>query len=131
MLKNNKVKILIIEDDPFLSEMYLAKLIQSGFDVDVASDGKTGLDKVKTLMPTLVLLDIVLPQMDGFEILEDIRKNQKLKDILVVLLTNLGQRGDVERGVALGANGYIIKAHYTPTAVVAKVKEVLKVNKRQ
>lgn len=130
MPKNNKVKILIIEDDPFLSDMYLVKLIQSGFDVDVASDGKTGLDKVKTLIPALVLLDIVLPRMDGFEVLESIKKSPKLKDILVVLLTNLGQRGDIERGIALGANDYIIKAHYTPTAVVVKVKEILKLSKK-
>lgn len=131
MPKNDKVKILIIEDDPFLSEMYLTKLVQSGFDVDVASDGKTGLDKVKTLMPTLVLLDIVLPSMDGFEVLDGIKKNPKLKDTLIVLLTNLGQREDIEKGIALGANDYIIKAHYTPTAVVVKIKEILKLSKKQ
>lgn len=130
MPKNNKVKILIIEDDPFLSEMYLVKLVQNGFDVEVASDGKAGLDKVKTLMPTLVLLDIVLPSMDGFEVLDGIKKNPKLKDTLIVLLTNLGQREDIEKGIALGANDYIIKAHYTPTAVVVKVKEILKLSKK-
>lgn len=130
MPKNNKVKILIIEDDPFFCDMYLTKLIQSGFDVDVASDGKIGLDKVKKLMPALVLLDIVLPRMDGFEVLEGIRKNPKLKDIFIVLLTNLGEIDDIEKGIALGADDYIIKAHYTPMAVVAKVKKILKLNKK-
>ncbi len=119
-------KILIIEDDPFLSEMYSVKLTQTGeFEVDVAADGKEGLGKVKTDRPDLVLLDIVLPKMDGFEILKTIKDDPQLKEIPVVLLTNLGQKKEVEKGLALGGDEYIIKAHFTPTAVVAKVKELL------
>lgn len=118
-------KILIIEDDPFLSEMYAAKFNQNDFQTEVAVDGKSGLAKIKADRPDLVLLDIVLPKMDGFEILKAIRGDPKFKDIPIVLLTNLGQKSEVEKGLSLGADEYIIKAHFTPTAVVAKIKEIL------
>jgi len=118
-------KILIIEDDPFLSEMYAAKFNQNDFQTEVATDGKSGLDKIKADRPDLVLLDIVLPKMDGFEVLKAIKMDPKFKDIPIVLLTNLGQKSEVEKGLSLGADEYIIKAHFTPTAVVAKIKEIL------
>ena len=118
-------KILIIEDDPFLSEMYAAKFIENGFEVEVSSDGKSGLAKIEDFRPDLVLLDIVLPKMDGFEMLKKVKEKEELKEIPIVLLTNLGQKNEVEKGMALGAKEYIIKAHFTPTAVVAKVNEIL------
>ncbi len=118
--------ILLIEDDPFLSEMYADKFSQSGFDPEVVVDGKEGLAKAKAERPDLILLDIVLLKMDGFEVLKKIKEDSKLKNIPVILLTNLGQKSEVEKGLAMGADEYIIKAHFTPTAVVAKVKEVLK-----
>jgi len=118
-------KILIIEDDPFLSEMYTAKLIKGGFTVEVAADGKKGIEKAKKMKPDLILLDIVLPKMDGFDLLEKIKKDSELKETIVVLLTNLGQKKEVEKGLALGADEYVIKAHFTPTAVVARVKEII------
>lgn len=120
-------KILIIEDDLFLNEMYAVKLAQSGFEVETAFDGKTGVMKAKEVSPDLILLDIVLPKMDGFEVLKEIKKyDSSLRKTLIVLLTNLGQKGEVEKGVNLGADEYIIKAHFTPTAVVEKVKRLLK-----
>jgi len=124
-------KILIIEDDSFLSEMYSAKLIQDGFQTEIAVDGKEGMSKIKSLEPDLILLDIVLPKMDGFEILENIKKDEKIKNIPVILLTNLGQKNEIEKGLSLGAEEYIIKAHFTPTAVVAKVKEILKLKNNE
>ena len=123
-------KILIIEDDSFLSEMYAAKFTESGFEIEVAFDGSVGLAKIENFNPDLVLLDIVLPKMDGFEILKKIKENEKLKKIPIILLTNLGQKSEVEKGLSLGADEYIIKAHFTPTAVVTRVKEILnKINK--
>lgn len=119
-------KILIIEDDPFLNEMYAVKLAQSGFEVETAFDGKMGVIKAKETSPDLILLDIVLPKMDGFEVLKELKKNSSsLKKIPVVLLTNLGQKDEVEKGVKLGADEYIIKAHFTPTAVVDKIRGLL------
>jgi len=123
-MKNMK-KILIVEDDPFLGEMYAAKFTQEGFQTEVAMDGKIGLTKIKVFNPDLILLDIVLPKLDGFELLKKIKKKSEFKGIPVVLLTNLGQKNEVEKGLRLGADEYIIKAHFTPTAVVAKIKEIL------
>ena len=118
-------KILIIEDDPFLSLIYTTKFEEAGFEVSLAKDGSLGLQKVKEDRPSLLLLDIVMPNIDGFEFLRILKSERDTKDIPVVILSNLGEQEDVEKGRALGAEAYIIKAHYTPTEVVAKVKEIL------
>lgn len=125
-MAGNKQKILLVEDDKFLSEMYVTKLIESGFDVETAGDGQEALEKVTQYGPDLILLDIVLPKIDGFEVLQTLKKNVQTKDIAVVALTNLGQKEEVEKGLKLGAIDYVIKAHFTPTEVVAKVKKILK-----
>ncbi len=124
-MANDKKKILLVEDDKFLSEMYATKLTESGFEMEAAFDGDEGLAKVDSFKPNLILLDIVLPKKDGFEILKTIRSNEALKGIFVIALTNLGQKEEVEKGLSLGANDYVIKAHFTPTEVVAKVKKML------
>jgi len=124
-MPQDQKKILLVEDDKFLSEMYTTKLTDSGFEVEVSSDGQDALTKVKEQKPDLILLDVVLPKMDGFEFLQLLKKDDSTKDILVIILTNLGQKEEVEKGLKLGANDYIIKAHFTPTEVVAKVKKLL------
>ena len=118
--------ILLVEDDPFLIDIYSTKLKESGFSVEVASDGESALRKVKEKEPDLVILDIVLPQLDGWEILRQIKSDPKLKNIKIIILSNLGQKEEVERGVELGAVKYLIKAHYTPSEVVEEVKKILK-----
>lgn len=120
------MKILLVEDDPFLLDMYSTKFKDVGFDVDIAQDGEMGISKTKELMPDLVLLDIVLPKKDGFEVLKTLKSDSQTAKIPVVMLTNLGLESDVKRGLELGAQSYIIKAHFTPTEVVAKIKEILK-----
>ncbi len=121
---NSKPKILLVEDDQFIVDMYQVKF-KSDFEVEVAVDGKEGLQMLRDKKPDLLLLDIILPKMDGFELLEEMKKDEDLQDIPVLLLTNLGQKSNVKRGLRLGALDYIIKAHYTPAEVVEKVKEVL------
>ena len=116
--------ILLVEDDPFLIDIYTTKLKESGFGVEVASDGESALRKVKEKEPGLVILDIVLPQLDGWEILRQIKSDPKLKNIKIIILSNLGQKEEVERGVELGAVKYLIKAHYTPSQVVEEIKEI-------
>lgn len=123
--KKHKATILLIEDDTFLSGMYVTKLSMEGFDVQLAPDGEQGLRQVKAILPDIVLLDIVLPKMDGFHVLEGIKKDPTTKKIPVILLTNLGQKDDVDRGLALGAVDYLIKAHFMPSEVVAKVKSIV------
>ncbi len=121
----NKPHILIVEDDPFLLEMYSAKLTEQGMGIEVAEDGMQALQKMESGHFDLVLLDIVMPKMDGLEVLQKMKEKGSLERTPVILLTNLGQKEDVEKGLALGAKEYIIKAHYTPTEVVAKVQAVL------
>jgi len=118
-------KILIIEDDSFLSEMYLAKFNQSDFQTEVAANGKEGLNKVKSFNPDLILLDIALTETDGFEVLKELKKDPELEKIPVILLTDLGEKNEVEKGLSLGADEYIVKADFTPSAVVNKVKEII------
>jgi len=118
--------ILLVEDDSFISGMYQTKLVSLGYEVEVKDDGEAAWDRLQQdPLPDLLLLDIVLPKKDGFEVLEALRDDKRTKDLPVILLTNLGQKPDVERGIKLGADDYIIKAHYTPTEVVEKIKKVL------
>lgn len=118
-------KILLVEDDTFLAGMYVTKLSLEHFQVALATDGRQGVKMAKDEKPDLVLLDIVLPKLDGFQVLSAIRKDQNTAKIPVILLTNLGQKSDVDRGLALGANDYLIKAHFLPSEVIAKVKKLI------
>lgn len=126
-MATSKGIILLIEDDAFISSMYQTKLSMLGYTVRVAADGEAGWQALQeTQKPDLVLLDVVLPKKDGFEILTELRRDPVLKDLPVLLLTNLGQKPDVQRGLDLGADDYVIKAHFTPSEVVEKIEKVLK-----
>src|SRR3989344_556943 len=118
-------KVLIADDDAFLSDMYVFKFKESGFEVEVAKNGEDAVAKAKSVNHDVILLDIVMPKMDGFEALRAIKENGVAPNAIVVVLSNLGQKEDVEKGLKLGANDYIIKAHSTPSEVVAKVKSLL------
>lgn len=119
------MKVLLIEDDPLLIDIYSTKLKESGFEVEVAEDGEKGLKILEQSIPDLVLLDIVLPKQNGWEVLSAIRSNEKLKGLKVVLLSNLGQKEEIEKGLSLGADRYLIKAHFTPTQVVQEIQKLL------
>ena len=119
-------KILIIEDDKFLRELIVQKLIKEGYDIAEAIDGEEGIKKVKSEQPNLVLLDLILPGIDGFEVLLKMKEDSGLVSIPVIILSNLGQKEDVEKGLKLGAVDYLIKAHFTPGEIVDKIKAVLK-----
>ena len=119
------MKVLIVDDDEFLLEMYALKFKESGFEVDIAPNGKKALEKIQEFKPNVVLLDVVMPAMDGFEVLQEIRSKKLAPGARILMLTNLGQKEDTERGLALGADDYIVKAHFTPTEVVGKVNAVL------
>lgn len=125
-MSENNAAILLVEDDSFISGMYFTKLSGLGFKVEVVEDGEAAWQRLQQdPLPDLVLLDVVLPKKDGFEILEGLRKEERTKQLPIILLTNLGQKPDVERGIKLGADDYIIKAHYTPTEVVDKITALL------
>lgn len=121
----NGNKILIIEDDQFLRDLATTKLKREGFEVFGAVDGNEGLKLLSSSNPDIILLDIILPGIDGFEVLRRIKADKDHKNIPVILLSNLGQRSDVERGLALGAKDYIIKAHNTLDEIIEKIKSAL------
>ena len=125
-MTDKKSKVILIEDEEMLSNMYEAKFIKEGFDIKKALDGETGLKLIQEENPDLVLLDIIMPKLDGFSVLRKIKEDPKNKNIPVILLTNLGQDEDVKKGNSLGASGYLVKANMTPSQVVDKVKEFLK-----
>lgn len=119
-------KILFIEDDPFLSEIYMTKFEEVGYDIDISNDGEEGLKKIRENKPDIVLLDIVLPKRSGLEILEEIKNDSTLKHIPVLILSNLGMDQNFDKAKSLGAAGYLVKSQYTPSEVVAEVERILK-----
>lgn len=118
-------KILLVEDDEMLHSMYTQKFEKEGYEVLSAYNGADGVKKAQTEKPALILMDIIMPKMDGFVALKKLKKKEETKDIPVIMLTNLGQEEDVKKGKELGASDYFIKANHTPAEVVAKVKELL------
>ncbi|PIP22627.1 MAG: response regulator [Candidatus Nealsonbacteria bacterium CG23_combo_of_CG06-09_8_20_14_all_39_17] len=119
-------KILLIEDDLFLIDIYNVKLKASSFSVDVAEDGESGLAKAKENKYDLIILDIVLPGLDGRDVLRKLKSDKDLKNIPVIILSNLGQKNEIEEGMKLGASQYLIKAHYTPSEIVDEIIKILK-----
>ena len=119
-------KILIIEDDKFLRELISRKLSSEGFNIVDAVDGEEGVRKIKSETPDLVLLDLILPGIDGFEVLTQAKKDPKTASIPVIVLSNLGQKQDIERGLKLGAVDYLIKANFTPGEIIKKAEKFLK-----
>jgi DNA-binding response OmpR family regulator len=126
MAKNKKISILIIEDDLFLLGMYGTKFELEGLEVLTADNGEKGLELAEKNIPDVILLDIVLPGINGFEVLDKLKQGEKTKEIPVILLTNLSQKSEVEKGLSKGAVDYLIKAHFMPSEVVDKIKKVIK-----
>ncbi len=119
-------KILIVEDDSFLRELIVKKLLSEGFDVVFAVDGEEGVKKAQEEENIdIMLLDLILPGIDGFEVLAKIKQDPKTSGFPVVILSNLGQKEDIEKGLELGAKDFLIKAHFVPGEIVTKVKEIL------
>jgi len=125
--------ILLVEDDPFLIDIYTTKLEQAGFSVEVAQDGKIALEKLKkenpkerkNVWPDVLVLDILLPHISGWQVLEEAKEKIGLKDLKVVVLSNLGEKKEIEKASELGVEKYLIKANYTPEEVVEEIKKVI------
>lgn len=120
-----KQKILIAEDDKFISRAYGNGLQQAGFEVLIAADGIKAKEMIKKNKPDLILLDLIMPEKDGFDVLKEIKKDSKLKKIPVLILSNLGQDPDMEKGKELGADDYLVKTDYSMNKVIDKVKSYL------
>ena len=122
----NQSKVLIIDDDQRINKVYIVKLSVEGIKVATAIDGEEGLRKVYSELPDLIILDLMLPKKSGFDILKEIKADSKVKDIPVLILSNLAQEKEIEEGMALGAEGYIVKSNVSIQQVIEKIKETLK-----
>ena len=120
----SKLKVVLVEDDKFLQKILMTKFIKEGFDVRAASDAEEGLQLILTDQPNIVLLDLILPKMSGFDLLTELKANSKTKNVPVVILSNLGQEEDIQRAKGLGAIDFLVKADISINEVVQKVKEI-------
>jgi CheY-like chemotaxis protein len=123
---SDEVRVLFIEDDPTVAQMYKLKLELDGYQVTMAKDGEEGLELASEVRPDIIFLDIRLPKMDGFAVLERLRSNEQTRHIPVVILSNYGERELVERGLKLGALEYLIKSQTTPANLSRGVEGWLK-----
>jgi len=123
--ENKKYTIMIIEDDVFVMDIYQTKLSQEGFNVVGAINGVEAVKKLETEIPDLILLDIIMPYMGGLEVLAEIKKNERVKNVPVIMLTNLSQKEEVNSAMGMGANDFLIKSHFTPSEVLEKIKNIL------
>lgn len=121
-------KILLIEDDKFLGELLTERFQKSGLDFVLAVDGEEALEKIRTKAPDLIILDLVLPGIDGYEVLKHLKDNKDFAKIPVIILSNLGQKEEIERGLELGAVDFIVKAHFDLNNIVKKIEQVLAKN---
>lgn len=126
MSADHKKTVLIVDDDRFLLDMYSIKFNEQDFDVKLAGSAEEALNILNQgLVPDIVLIDVIMPGMDGFSLIAEMRKQQFDRKVALIILSNLGQKSDIEKGLASGADGYIVKASATPSEVVSKVTEIL------
>ncbi len=114
-------KVLLVEDDVFVSDVYSTRLSREGYQVFLMSNGRDAVSWLETNIPDIVLLDIMMPYMDGIEVLKEFRQKDVCKDVPVIMLTNLSEKENIREALSLGANDYLIKSHFTPSEIVNKV----------
>lgn len=125
-MPDKKQKVLLVEDDQMIVEMYKLRLEEGGFEVFVTDKGSEAIEIAGKEHPDIILLDIILPEIDGFAILQSIKAESSTKKIPVVMLTNLSQESDQQKGTQLGAVGYFVKAQHTPADIMTEIKKILK-----
>lgn len=121
----DKQKILIVEDEEILLTALKEELIQGGYEVEGASDGVEGLEKTKSFKPKLILLDLLMPKMDGMEMLQKLKADSETRNIAVVILTNLSDYEKISEALSMGATDYLVKANYKLEDLLEKVSGVL------
>ena len=119
-------KILIIEDDKFLREVIAKKLTTEGYELIEAVNGENGITQAGETKPNLILLDLILPGIDGFGVLTQLKENTGTKEIPIIILSNLSQENEIKRALALGAADFLIKANFTPSEIIKKIKKIKK-----
>lgn len=124
-MTHNTNKILIVDDDEFLLDMYSTKFKENGFLVETAKNVSEAMEKVVVFEPHTILVDLVMPNIDGFDIIQSLRKEMGA-NALIIALSNLDQEDDIKKAISSGADDYIIKANFTPSQVLEKIKSILK-----
>ena len=119
-------KILVAEDDKFLANAYRVKFNKAGYEIKIASDGQQAIDSLESFAPDVILLDLMMPVKDGFAVLEELKKNDKWKNIPVIVASNLGQKEDIEKSIALGAKDYIVKSQMPINDILEKINSFIK-----
>lgn len=122
---DTKKKVLIVEDDMFVRDIYHVKFEKENFEVVLAENGVEAIRKLEDKTPDIILLDMVMPYMDGMEVLKKIKENVAWRNIPIIMLTNISEKEKVTEGMEYGINEYLIKSHFTPSEVVGKVRELL------
>ncbi len=126
-MSGNGLKVLVVDDDKFLLDMYSIKFTEHNFTVETAGSAEDALARIESgFAPSVCLVDIVMPGMDGLELVKKLKARNDLANTAIIILSNLGQKDDVDKGLAVGADGYIIKATATPSEVVAKTVDIAK-----
>lgn len=130
-MADKKIKIIVVEDDLAMREIVVHKLASKGYEVKEAENGVRGLELIESERPDLVLLDLMMPEMDGFGVLEALRKNKekKVAETPVIVLSNLWNNEDILKAKSLGVADFLVKAYFTPEEIFAKIGEVLKLKK--
>lgn len=118
-------KVLVVEDDKFLGSAYRAKLTKNGFEVQIATDGQEALEVLRSFLPDIILLDLVMPRMDGFTTLQALKDNPDLRNIPVIVASNLGQKEDVDKAKAMGAQDYVVKSDLSLDDLITKINSLV------
>ena len=118
-------KILVAEDDKYLARVYQAKFTKAGFEVRIGADGEEAEKILQTFIPNIILLDLIMPKKDGFEVLRDLKLSEKFKNIPVIVTSNLAQPEDKQKALAMGANEYIVKSDVPIQGIVDKIKQLM------
>ncbi len=124
-MSDKKIKVLLVEDDAMIVQMYKTRMDSEGWEVFSTDRGSEALKIAKENKPDIILLDIILPEIDGFTILKELRADSDTKNIPVLMLTNLGQESDQNRGKEMGVDGYFIKSQHTPGDVIVKIESLI------
>ena len=119
------MKILVVEDEQVLAKVFQEKFEKARFEVKIASDGELGVELAKSFKPEVIVLDLVLPKKNGFEVLEEIKANENTKSIPIIVVSNLGEDEDIKKALSLGAADYFVKSQHPINEIVEKVKGVL------
>ncbi|PIR69657.1 MAG: two-component system response regulator [Candidatus Niyogibacteria bacterium CG10_big_fil_rev_8_21_14_0_10_46_36] len=128
MAKKDIKKILIVDDDDFLLDVYASRFREAGFEVEVAMNGEEGVEKLRNgFRPDVVSLDVIMPRKSGFEVLAQIQQEQLMRGGIIVMLSNVSDKHDIQKGKRMGAHGYFVKVSHTPSQIVDKIESLLQI----